>query len=297
MTKIDAFFFPFFGVIIGCTVFAFDLTQQLGVAGGVPYVLLVLLGLLAERQQVVIALAVAATLLTMLGMHFSDPGAPVAVVFVNRGLALLAIWSVGIAVSLVVAHRRRLEQLLDRDVLTGLYNRRYLLDSLAREIQVWRREQRPLSLVMLDIDCFKRINDRYGHQAGDRVLAAVADTCTRIVRGSDWVCRFGGEEFVIVLPGADMGNAVDIAERLRVAIGQQRFGLGHDSVSVTVSQGVAEVSDRLADAATLLGAADDAMYQAKAAGRNRVSTSADPGFVPHADPVEHGDRELTLNTG
>ncbi|NND59625.1 MAG: GGDEF domain-containing protein [Gammaproteobacteria bacterium] len=278
MTRIDSFLFPFLCVVVGCAIFAFDLTQRLGVAGGVPYVLLVLLGLFTDRHRIVFALAGSATVLTLLGIWLSAPGAPVQVIVMNRLLSLLAIWAVASAVSLVVAHRKRLESLLERDPLTGLYNRSYLLDHLQLQISRWRRDKIPLSLIMLDVDHFKAVNDRYGHPAGDRVLTAIADICCSIVRSSDVVCRFGGEEFAIILPQATQENAHEIAERIRVGIENSRFSLGHDSVQVTVSQGIAEMNRRLADSTAFLSAADTALYDSKRGGRNAVHIAAEPAF-------------------
>lgn len=276
MLQAESFPYLLICAAVAGAVLMFDLSQALGVAGGVPYVLLVLLGLVAERHRVVLALATSATVLTFMGFVLSAPSSQFDIVLTNRALALLAIWSVAGAVSLVLVQRKRLQRLINRDPLTGVFNRKFLFETLQREINIWRREGGPLSLMMLDLDHFKEINDRYGHPAGDRVLHAVAALCENTVRISDLVCRFGGEEFAIVLPDTDRKAAFEVAERLRAAVAQARFALGDDQVGITVSIGIAQMHTTLADAAALLGEADKSLYESKRRGRNRVHVAAGP---------------------
>jgi diguanylate cyclase (GGDEF)-like protein len=166
----------------------------------------------------------------------------------------------------------RLSALANTDAMTGLATRRTLFDDFGRE---WRRAQRystPLSCVMLDIDFFKRVNDTYGHQAGDSVLRRIGALLAESVRASDVVGRYGGEEFCVVLPETTETQAVAWADRLRRRIAEQRFTLGGEVVSITASFGVAE---RLADTATaeqLVDMADQALVVAKRSGRDRVVT-------------------------
>lgn len=156
------------------------------------------------------------------------------------------------------------------DALTGLYNRRFLEESLHRELIAAERHGQPVSVIMSDLDHFKSVNDRYGHAAGDEVLRGFADLVKRSSRGSDICCRYGGEEFLLVLPQMTEQAAVARAEQLRRAIADTPFSYGEVQIPVTSSFGVATfpAAGRTGDA--LITAADKALYAAKAAGRNRV---------------------------
>jgi two-component system cell cycle response regulator len=162
------------------------------------------------------------------------------------------------------------------DQLTGLYNRRYMNNQLQQFMHRAVIGNKPLSVMMLDIDHFKHINDTYGHQAGDEVLQEIADRLRQNVRPMDVVCRPGGEEFLVILPDTPGDLAYAAAERVRRAVAAGTFSVLGDSrqVSVTISAGVSSltgVDDTMAD---LTGRADTALYQAKSAGRNRVESIA-----------------------
>jgi diguanylate cyclase (GGDEF)-like protein len=154
------------------------------------------------------------------------------------------------------------------DGLTGLLNRNTVLAKLHEEIARQQRESRPLSLLMIDLDRFKSINDTYGHQAGDAVLRQSAARMTAAARRYDAIGRYGGEEFLVVLPGCDLAAAVSQAERLREAIASTPMVLPERELAVTCSIGVASASGLGAEA--LIRHADQALYEAKANGRNRV---------------------------
>ena len=158
-----------------------------------------------------------------------------------------------------------------RDPLTGLYNRRYLNDSLTREIDRARRKQQFISLIMLDVDHFKRFNDVHGHSAGDLVLASVGDYLLSQIRQYDLACRYGGEELVIVMLDASKEDTVIRAEAIRTGI--KKLQLRHEGIeldSVSVSIGVSCFPDDATDGLGLIKAADKALYQAKKQGRDRV---------------------------
>jgi two-component system, cell cycle response regulator len=157
-----------------------------------------------------------------------------------------------------------------RDALTGLLNRGLVLDGLARELHRAEREQKPLSVVIADLDHFKRINDTHGHPAGDAVLRHAADRMRSALRGYDLVGRYGGEEFLVVLPGCDPERARQVAERLREAMAAEPMPTGNAEVHVTVSLGIACATGEGVDSVALIQAADDALYRAKANGRNRA---------------------------
>lgn len=157
-----------------------------------------------------------------------------------------------------------------RDPLTGLYNRRFLEPFLAHELARARRERNALSVALLDIDHFKSINDRHGHPAGDHVIRDVAGRIGRVVRASDVTCRFGGEEYLIVLPQAATEGVVELAERLRLACEREPSVFEGQDIALTVSIGVTTLQPEDADPSALLHRVDRALYAAKVGGRNRV---------------------------
>jgi diguanylate cyclase (GGDEF)-like protein len=158
-----------------------------------------------------------------------------------------------------------------KDPLTGLYNRRYLQEMLEREIRRAARAEQPLGILMLDLDHFKKFNDTYGHEAGDTILREVGAFLIKSIRVEDTVCRFGGEEFVIVLPTASAEASHSRAERIRAKL--RELTVLHQGLSmgkITVSIGVAALPANGTSAAELLAAADAALYRAKRAGRDQA---------------------------
>jgi diguanylate cyclase (GGDEF)-like protein len=168
------------------------------------------------------------------------------------------------------ARAAELERLAFTDPLTGLLNRRRLIELAERELARSRRYGRALSLLMLDIDRFKLVNDRLGHEAGDAALCQVARTCSAMLRAGDLLARWGGEEFVTVLPETDAAGARRLAERLRAAVDGQPARQGSRAIPMTVSIGIAELAGEDDGIATLVARADEALYAAKRAGRNLV---------------------------
>ena len=166
------------------------------------------------------------------------------------------------------------------DPLTGLYNRRYLESHFERISGRLKDDGKPISLLMLDIDHFKQVNDTYGHDAGDQVLQAVGKRIVSNLRGFDTAIRFGGEEFVILLPDAPLSAAVNTAERLCKAMSSAPVPVtnGGDAIAITASLGAATMMAGEGSLEELLRRTDAALYQAKESGRNRVISSvADPG--------------------
>jgi diguanylate cyclase (GGDEF)-like protein len=159
-----------------------------------------------------------------------------------------------------------LERLSVTDALTGLYNRRHLVGTLANEVQRSRRLRRTFSVLLADVDHFKRYNDTHGHLAGDAVLVKLAEILRKTTRGVDSVARYGGEEFLIMLLEAPIATALIVAERIRARVASEAF----DGGRVTLSIGVAEYPAHGDTPEELIASADAAMYQAKGQGRNRV---------------------------
>jgi diguanylate cyclase (GGDEF)-like protein len=158
------------------------------------------------------------------------------------------------------------------DELTGLYNRRAFADMGGKEVGRARRYQRPLALIMFDIDHFKKVNDAYGHLVGDHVLRILTQLVTRTTRSTDFVCRYGGEEFIVLMPEASREEALAMADRLREEISRMTVVTAAGTLSLTVSLGVAALlADEDDNLESLIARADRAMYQAKAAGRNTIS--------------------------
>jgi len=178
--------------------------------------------------------------------------------------------------------RRQLHREAVTDPLTGLYNRRFLMERLRSEVDSLDRYGGVCSVIMLDLDYFKRYNDTYGHVAGDEVLGELADVCRREARDADVVARYGGEEFTVVLPDTAWREAVEAAERIRQAVESTAFE--HEQVlprgSLTVSLGVAGYPEHAGTADRLIQMADRALYRAKEAGRNcvRVVRESQPSF-------------------
>jgi two-component system cell cycle response regulator len=171
---------------------------------------------------------------------------------------------------------RRLESLIFEDSLTGLANRRFILSQLGAQVSGARRHGRPLSVAIIDIDHFKAVNDTHGHDAGDRVLVAVATALAGHLRAEDQLGRLGGEEFLAVLPDTDAAAAERVTEKLRCESGLAVVDYEGADLAVTVSIGVATWDGEAPE--VLLRRADDALYAAKAAGRDRALSA--PATVP-----------------
>ena len=162
-------------------------------------------------------------------------------------------------------------ELSNTDHLTGLFNRRYLMDALTKEVQRSTRKGGNLSLIILDIDHFKNVNDQYGHLQGDLVLQKVAQLLQKELRNYDIAARYGGEEFIAVLPDAALEEAVFVANRMRTSVQSTKFSGELSQTALTISLGVAQFSkEGCTTEDGFIKLADDALYRAKANGRNRV---------------------------
>ncbi|MGC3981830.1 MAG: diguanylate cyclase [Steroidobacteraceae bacterium] len=178
--------------------------------------------------------------------------------------------------SLRIANEENL-RLSITDALTGVFNRRYLMDQLGRELERAQRYQHPLSLMLCDVDHFKRINDTYGHQTGDEVLIGFAKSLRQSLRDTDWVARYGGEEFVVVLPETSVAQACVVADRCRAQLAEKPLQLAANAVQITASFGVSGWEPGMDTSMVLdklIAAADAGVYASKSGGRNRVTVQS-----------------------
>jgi diguanylate cyclase (GGDEF)-like protein len=174
----------------------------------------------------------------------------------------------------LVQQADKLKELATVDGMTGLFNRRHFFSLAEMEWSRYLRHWRPMSLLMLDIDQFKSINDRFGHDAGDHVIVQIADICRQEKRKSDVVARFGGEEFLLLLPETSLTEAERVAERLRQLVETRDLSVASLAINATISIGVAEANPYMEAIFDLIKLADQALYNAKNAGRNRVCAAA-----------------------
>jgi diguanylate cyclase (GGDEF)-like protein len=166
-----------------------------------------------------------------------------------------------------------LKTLAELDSLTGLYNRRHFELTARAEWDRFQRYLRPLSLLIIDVDRFKQVNDRFGHDAGDAILKIIADTCVSAKRKSDLVARIGGEEFAMLMPETDEASARIVAERLLEKVRNCSPAIGDERLSLTVSIGISAATLSMSGFETLVKRADGALYEAKRSGRNRIASA------------------------
>lgn len=181
-----------------------------------------------------------------------------------------ALFTALIDISRRKALSEQLEQLAMTDELTKLYNRRFFLERCTREFKLWQRYQTPFSILLIDIDHFKNINDSFGHDIGDLAIKLVSQSLKQFIREVDVVARYGGEEFVILLPQTEASMAKEMAERLRLSIASRELVITGTTLNLTVSIGVSEVNAEMMDLNHVLKAVDNALYKAKGLGRNQV---------------------------
>jgi diguanylate cyclase (GGDEF)-like protein len=168
---------------------------------------------------------------------------------------------------------RRLHRLAITDSLTGISNRRHIEHMLHMAVDEARRTRRPLTVIMLDVDHFKRVNDSHGHPVGDQVLEQIVQACQGALRQFDRLGRMGGEEFLVVLPDTDLEGGLQVAERLRANVATARPTVGDIELQLSISLGIAELAHSDTGPASLVRRADAALYHAKDNGRNRIEVA------------------------
>ena len=190
------------------------------------------------------------------------------------GIFILTAWPLGFYVKIEGEHIKKLENMVNFDGLTNVYNHRYFQDKLKEKIEIGRKENKPVSMIFIDIDYFKHYNDLYGHQKGDNILRELAEIVTKSVREKDVVARYGGEEFAVILEDTTERETLEIAERIRANVEETYFD-GEENQpkgKITASIGISVFPDKAKDELELIKSADDALYRAKFFNKNRVET-------------------------
>lgn len=238
-------------------------TEHLHVAGPELVIDSLLVGV-AAREILVAPVIFKSVTLGVIVLAATTPFARDAVELLDQFRADL-----GLAFNNALAHDR-LERLAAVDPLTDAYNRRFGIGRLREEYSRAVRAEAPLGVLMVDLDHFKAVNDTYGHLAGDRLLRAVANSCRRVIREGDVLVRYGGEEFLVLLPGAGRDDVIQVGERIRRAVSETTVEDGSSRISVTVSIGAATYRDGTDSPDALIELADRALYDAKDGGRDRL---------------------------
>jgi|GEM_PF-2163836 len=202
------------------------------------------------------------------------------VAYITMLVSIIAIIAINMGMILLISSKKNLElkQLATVDSLTGALNRRSFFEQARNVLSAARRQELPLSLVMLDLDYFKAVNDRHGHMVGDQLLEHFSDLCRNNLREEDLFARYGGEEFILLLPGSDQHQTYLVMERIRHLISIHPLSLGHENLEYSVSIGVSRMSFNAFELDQLVDEADKALYRAKQTGRNRTVLSDIPLF-------------------
>ncbi len=247
-----------------------DSATPLSVAVGALYVVAVLLSFWTPNTKFTFFIAITSSAFIIGIFICKAPLEEMWPAVFNRALSLFVIWVTTFLGLKTRDAEKKLIEMANHDFLTGLLNRRELFNRLSLEVSRVNRTNGPLSIIMIDIDHFKTINDRYGHIAGDMVLKKVAHGLREGIRDYDLICRFGGEEFLVMTPETDLRHATELAERLRGKIGETPIRIRNaPPVTITISAGVASLLE-WENVEAMLARADTALYHAKESGRNRV---------------------------
>ncbi|NJD07250.1 MAG: GGDEF domain-containing protein [Methylococcaceae bacterium] len=286
------------GNLVTCAVlilviFLFDLNVPLGIGIGALYAFVIVLGSASESPRMIHFYTALCSVLLIFGAYIHQERlVPWSIVFINRSIYLALIWGTSALITRDQKSRQllrerdsqlqrlnaQLEELVTQDHLTGLANRRRFDQELDRELRRCVRDLRPISLLMIDVDFFKRYNDHFGHQAGDECLARIAAAVKeQLHRPADVAARYGGEEFAVILPETERKDAEEIAEAIQSQV--RELAIPHckplPGGIVTVSTGVATITPKnSAELSALVESADRALYEAKRAGRNQIVVAA-----------------------
>jgi diguanylate cyclase (GGDEF)-like protein len=256
-------------------IFYIDLVTEADLVAAMLYVSIC--GLLYSIRSPVVHLAFCGlcTLLNVIAGYYELNYVDFDNVVFNRIIATIVLYSVSLLLYRNSQSESVLKRLATTDPLTGALNRRHFMELMSREQRRAERYNAVFSVLMVDIDHFKRVNDTYGHQIGDQAIQAMSDACQKALRPTDLLARYGGEEFIITLTHTDQPGAAKVAERLREAVAEIELPTEHGVLKFTISVGVSTFFKRSL-LEEIIGRADQALYQAKTSGRNRVCLAPDP---------------------
>lgn len=267
-------------ISIGCLslisglIFLFDISMPLGVAGGMPYIFVIVICISLRSIKLIIVFTISSIILTVSDYFLSVNGSPLWIVLFNRAeTIIMLVLTAGIGVLFLKKQLKvesELRHFANIDPLTSIANRRYILAFLENAFNVALRYESELSILLLDIDHFKAVNDQYGHDIGDEVLRRVVAECSRVLRKTDIIGRLGGEEFLVICPQTSLKNCLFIGEKLRGTVEQINFLDLSPTLGVTISMGCASKVRNVANISLLTKKADEALYLAKHAGRNQI---------------------------
>ena len=266
-------------ILLCCGLLGSDLITKVEMNESQLYPVALVLLYRVEDRRLIWGTAGLAVLFTVLG-YALDPPPSVWDGVTNRSFSILVLVVSTFGLIELAKHERRLLLETMTDPLTGVLNRRRFTELSLLEAGRARRHGFPFAVLMLDIDHFKRVNDRYGHPVGDQVIKALADLCSRSLRDNDLVARFGGEEFVLTLPQTDLEGAAIVAERVRRAVEQLEIATELGPLKFTISIGIS-ISRSAVPFDQVIETADQALYRAKQGGRNRVELDAPGSWRPH----------------
>lgn len=253
------------------------------VVSSISYVSILGFGLLARSRRLTVLLGLLGIVATIIGYYLAPLGIQ-AVDITNRQLVVIAIMTITITSHIYMTRQQefdtRLYRIASTDELTGIANRRALILALEKRISEAMRYKTSFSILLFDLDNFKSINDENGHLVGDGLLVKITRVCARWLRTTDFMGRYGGEEFMVLCPNTSLEGAKALAERIRQAVEETGFVLHGKNIKMTISVGVTELSNHIDSSSArlneielshdMIDAADSAMYRAKRTGRNRV---------------------------
>jgi diguanylate cyclase (GGDEF)-like protein len=256
-------------------IFYIDLVTEADLVAAMLYVSIC--GLLYSIRSPFVHLAFCAlcTVLNVIAGYFELDYVDFDNVVFNRIIATIVLYSVSLLLYRNSQSEIVLKRLATTDPLTGALNRRHFMELMSREQRRAERYNAVFSMLMIDIDHFKRVNDTYGHQTGDQAIQAMADACQKALRPTDLLARYGGEEFIITLVHTDQVGAAKVAERLRESVSEIELPTEQGVLKFTISVGVSTFFKRSL-LEEIIGRADQALYQAKTSGRNRVCLAPGP---------------------
>lgn len=262
------------GLLLSAAILYFDYMTPLGVADANLYVAVVVIGLLFRSKRLVLVFGGLGIALTVVGIFLSPSGAALSVFLLNRGLAVFAIVVLTASGYAFLTRQLQLEsklrEIAETDELTGVASRRLLIKQLEDNVSKAQRYGSSLAIMVLDIDQFKQINDRYGHVCGDEILARVAQVCFSCARKVDVVGRYGGDEFIVICPNANDEGVHALAERMRLAVREIKIACLPPECEVKISIGMARLDKDVNSAMELLKRADGALLEAKHRGKDQV---------------------------